>query len=86
MKAAPGLRWERKPPQDHEHGGPSYCLTNSDRRELIRIRPVVSSTSRKVLGWWWYGLGKNTAHRLIPTLDDAMAEALDYVIERRLRG
>lgn len=77
---AGGLTWVRKPPLEHERGGPSYCLTTG-KRELIRVRPVIDDDGKTIAGWWWSGLNKNTAHRVIATLEDAKREAMAHAVD-----
>lgn len=39
---------------------------------------VIARVQRHGSGWYWYGLGQNTANDL-KSLDDAKADALSYV-------
>lgn len=45
---------------------------------IIQVRPLYQGFGREVKGWYWYGLGKNTATAPKTTPDEAKAEAMAH--------
>lgn len=48
---------------------------------IISVRPCFNWPSRDIAGWYFYGMGTNTARRPKPTMEEAKEEAKKYFLE-----
>ena len=73
MSASKRYTWRRGKDRDGMMRlAPSYSLHRGSDEVIARVQ------EHRTGGWYWYGLGQNTAHDLKP-LAEAQADALAFV-------
>lgn len=78
------LRWRKQP---NETGlrrvcqGPRGFELREGSTIVIRVSPLLSN-HREVMGWYWYGLGKNTSNEPTKTAEEAKAQGMAWAKER----
>ena len=74
-------RWRRNPP---ETGLRAVVAGPRGHQLYVNGEPVLSVSAKggygrtPVEGWYWYGMGQNTAHAPCPTAEEAKAEAMAF--------
>lgn len=58
--------------------GPTGIQLREGTKVVIQVAPALSYPGKQITGWYWYGLGQNTASTLRETLEEAKADAMAY--------
>jgi len=75
-------RWSR---QQNETGQAKICQSprgidlKEDGIVIASVRPIMDGLTRKVEGWYWYGLGNNSCNKPVSTMEEAKAQVMEYI-------
>lgn len=79
-------RWRKQP---KEKGLGAVCQAprgfelRANNEILIHVSPLMNS-DRHTIGWYWYGLGCNTAKYPVATAEEAKKQAQDHIKNKGL--